>query len=169
MAGKKYDQEAFALSVDPASNMCGVSLWQGKTYIASCLLRSRSDKSPISQRLREIVSQLGDFLQVHLPEARSVDNVVFEGVRSRMVHLASGAILTSPRLNVKVSPKGSFVEAMSWKYWAKRKGATGPAKDVKGLVALAETGWPVEILPEPSDDIADSILIYLCWLDKYAK
>lgn len=60
----------------------------------------------------------------------------------------------------------NFVVTSTWKYWASRRGATGPSKDIKGVKALSEVGFPVEKYGIASDDVADSILIYLAWREK---
>lgn len=71
-----------------------------------------------------------------------------------------------PLIQVKLHPKFSFVESRSWKKYAADRGASGPIKDIKGLKALREIGFPVEQYGIESDDVADSILIYKTWVNR---
>lgn len=157
----------WSLFVDQASNVAGVALAYNGDLRAVETLNAHCSSSPISDRLRILVSELGMFLSKNLPEGDVVRHVVFEGVRSRIVLITCGAFLTCPRITAKISPTANFIESRSWKHLAKRLGATGPIKDVKGIRSLKE------IAPDlfnrykiDSDDAADAILMYLTWLEK---
>lgn len=153
------------LSVDPASNTCGVSLWRDGLFIAGEDLKSGSPKDPLSRRLRDVRDGLERFLDKHAPGV-IIDNVVCEGVRSRIVELCIGGLITARNVEARLHPKNSFVESPSWKRWAQLRGAKGPLKDIKGLKALVEIQWPFEKYPIHSDDVADSVMIFLAWRDR---
>jgi hypothetical protein len=157
--------DGWVLSVDPASNNCGVSLWRDGRYIAGRVLTSENRTDPYSKRLQDICRQLGTFLSIHVGND-TINTVIAEGVRSRIVQVAFGAILTDHHICAALSPKGSFVESMQWKRWARQRGATGLTPDIKGVKALTEAGWPMDKHPIDSEDVADSILIYLTWKDR---
>lgn len=160
----KLKEQGYVLVVDQASNAAGVSLWYNGRLIATTVLESNSAKDPISRRLQDQIPQLDSFLAKHLPDAARITKIVFEGVRARLVLVTVGAFLTCPRIHAKLSPKASFVESTSWKKWAREHGATEERlKDVKGVKALRETGFPVEEHGITSDDVADSVLMYLTW------
>lgn len=157
--------KGWCISVDPASNLCGVSLWHNGVYIASAVLTSNSNRDPFSVRVQTIVRQLNQFLGPILGEAK-VETVVCEGVRSRIVQLCLGSLLTSKYIVAHIGAKSSFVESSQWKNWCKKHGAEGDFKTIKGVKALKQVGWDFEKHPIDSDDIADSILIYLTWLSR---
>ena len=150
------------LAIDQASNSAGCSLWNDKQLIATTVLVSRSPKDTFSKRLQYQVPQLTEFLR----GKPQVDHVLFEGVRARLVLITVGAFLTCPLLDVKLSEKTSFVGSSTWKHWASQRGATGKVKDVKGVKALREIGFPVDYHRITSDDIADSVLQFLAWREK---
>lgn len=160
----KLKEQGYVLVVDQASNAAGVSLWYNGSLKAHTVLRSSSEKDPISQRLQDQLPQLDAFLTAHLPDSARITKIVFEGVRARLVLVTVGAFLTCPRIHAKLSPKASFVESSSWKKWARKHGAMEEKiKDIKGVKALRETGFPVDDYGITSDDVADSILMYLTW------
>lgn len=163
----KPKENSWILSVDQASNLAGASLWHNGVLIDTELLQSKKNTDPIATRLVTQVTQLTSWLDGILPEGEYIKDVVFEGVRSRIVLITVGAFLTCPHLRYcKVHPKRNFVESLLWKYYAKARGAEGPAKDIKGVKALREIGFPVDEHRILSDDIADSLLIYLTWRDR---
>lgn len=143
--------------------MAGVSLWYDGELIAHTVLLSQSADDKYSRRLQHQVPQLTDFLNKQLPKGLNIEKVIFEGMKNRLVLITVGAFLTCPRLDAKLHQKFSFVESSSWKRWAKNKGATGLTKDVKGVKALREIGFPVDKHDIKSDDVADSVLMYLTW------
>jgi hypothetical protein len=96
-----------------------------------------------------------------------IHTIISEDVRSKLVHLSFGSILTCAYIQAHIKTKGSFISPSAWKSWAKLRGATGDFKAIKGVKALRECGWDFTKYPVESDDIADSILIYLTWRDKY--
>lgn len=159
----------YVLSIDPASNSCGVSLWKSNTYLSSAVLKSNHSRDPFSIRVRCIVTGLDRFLGDQLAPGEEITTVVSEGVRSRLVHLAFGAILTSQYIRANVSPKTTFIEPQQWKKYARALGATGDFKDIKGVKALQEAGWDMKNHPIDSDDVADSILIYQTWCLLYGS
>lgn len=154
----------YALSVDPASNLCGVSLWKDGTLIDTAVLASNNNRDLFSVRLQTIAFQLEQFLAKHLKEDEKVTTVVCEGVRSVLVQICIGALLGVRQIHAPISSSKSFVYATSWKKYAKDRGATGPLKDIKGVKALYEMGWTGQEVT--SDDVADSILLYLTWRDR---
>lgn len=161
-------EQGWTLAIDQASNCAGVSLWYNGRLHSTTTLNSTRSTDPLPKRLQTQVPQLTQFLERQLPKGDRVSQVLFEGVRSRIVLVTVGAFLTCPGLaHCKVSAATSFVESSTWKYWAKRHGATGPVKDIKGIKALSETGFPPEQINLMStDDEADSVLLYLAWREK---
>jgi hypothetical protein len=159
----KEKERGYIISVDPASNKCGISLWKDGVLVDTILLESNSPRDLFSIRLQTITLQLEMFLRGAIPEGKKVSTVVCEGVRSVLVQICIGALLTPPQIEAKITSGESFVHATSWKKWAQNRGATGPLKDIKGVKALADIGIYPAIT---SDDVADSILVYLCWRDR---
>lgn len=163
----KTKEMGFVLSIDQASNAAGVSLWNNGDLIATTVLKSRSPTDPFSRRVQFQLEQLTDFLNMHLPPNVDIEKVLFEGVKARLVMVVVGAFLCCPRISAKMHESASFIYSTTWKSWARSKGATGPVKDIKGVPALRDIGFPVDVYHIDSDDIADSILIYLTWSEKY--
>lgn len=160
-------EQGWVLSVDQASNCAGVSLWHNGILIACTTLNSKKSTDTLPRRLQTQVPQLTEFLQKYLPAGEMVTTVIFEGVRARLVALVVGAILTCPLLDkCRINQYASFVESSSWKKWARSHGATGTFEQIKGVKALREVGFPVDKYLLTSDDIADSILMYLTWRQK---
>jgi len=158
-----WDKErGWGLSIDQASMLAGVSLWFNGTLKAYTTLEGGTRKTPMSNRLKAQVEQLDAFLDAHLKDDECVSFVLFEDVKAKQVQMICGAYLTSARINCKIS-KDSLVHTRTWKSWAQRMGAGGPIKDIKGVAALEATGWDFNKYPTDSDDIADSILMYLAW------
>tara|TARA_R110000868_G_scaffold375983_3_gene640690 strand:- start:142 stop:636 length:495 start_codon:yes stop_codon:yes gene_type:complete len=162
----KPKELGYVLSVDQASNCAGVSLWLDGTLQASTTLNSKSASDPFSRRIQFQLEQLNSFIDLHVPADVILDKVIFEGVRSRLVTCVVGAFLCCPRIDAKISEQKNFVESSSWKNWARARGAVGDFKIIKGVKALRECGWDMIKYPVTSDDIADSILMYLCWKDR---
>lgn len=156
----------WVLSIDQATNAAGVSLWKDGTLVDTTVLVSQSSTHSYARRIQYQVPQLTQFLMRHLLPNENVTKILFEGVRSVLVQMAAGAFMMCPLIDAKLSPSDSFVHTTSWKMYAKQRGATGALKDIKGVKALIEIGFPVELLSKQSDDIADSILIYLSWANK---
>ncbi len=162
----KPKESGWILSVDPASNKCGVALWKDGSFIGSALLSSVSSRDPFSRRMQDIYAQLCGFLEGHLGATdEKVKTIVTEGVRSRLVSTCIGSLMVCPRIEANLSPKDSFVEPSTWKKWAKDHGATGPSADIKGIASLKQTPWFNWPIPQ-SDDEADAILIYQAWRDR---
>lgn len=152
----------FVLSIDQASNCAGVSLWghdEQDTLIAFTELLSNSSKDPLPVRLVTQREQLRAFLQFY--SEYPVDHVVCESVKSKMVMVVIGALLAIPEIKCKVTP-ADWVPSLSWKKWARDRGASGPFHDIKGMKALRECTYGETYLFD-SDDIADSVLIYKTW------
>lgn len=156
--------QGWVLSVDPASNSAGVSLWNDGKLIAFETLNSYSKFDSISNRLKAQNFQLTHFLRTNgFSDQNKIKKVIFEGVRSRIVTVTIGAYIVCPFIDAKLNTD-SFIESSSWKYHAKNRGAKGVVKDIKGIQALKDINFPVEKLT--SDDVADSILIYLTWVHR---
>ena len=158
---------SWTLFIDQASNAAGVALAKDGQLLACDTICSTRASDVISQRLQDQIPRLTDFLNKYVPQGEYITNVVFEGVRSRIVLLTVGAFLMCPRIKARLSPTGNFVESQSWKRWAKRQGASGPIKDVKGIRSLREVRPDLfsrfKIL---TDDAADAVMIYLTWLER---
>ncbi len=159
-------EQGYVVSIDQASNNAGVSLWYNGDLKAWVLLSSFSPKDPYSYRLQVMVTQLERWLDSQLPEGQVISQIVFEGVRSRLVLCTVGAFLTVPRIQAKLHQQKNFVESTSWKKYAQIRGATGPIKDIKGVKALREIGFPLDRYQITSDDVADSCLQYLTWRER---
>lgn len=159
----KPKESGYVLSIDQASNAAGVSLWLDGALIATTVLVSKSAGDPFSRRIQGQLDQLNVFIDLHVPADIILEKVIFEGVRSRLVMIVAGAFLTCPRIDAKISEKHNFIESSSWKNWARARGSKGTFKDIKGVKALQECGWDFVKFPVASDDVADSILMYLTW------
>ncbi len=160
----KAKEAGYVLSVDPASNKCGVSLWRDGVYVASTCLSSRSSTDPFSVRMQTIVHQLENFLILELPPGATITTIITEGVRSRLLQTCVGSLIVVKSIQADLSPKTSFVEPQQWKSWAKKHGAT--TEPIKGMSALKEVGWDLKQFPVIGDDASDSVLIYLTWRDR---
>lgn len=159
-------ENGWILAIDQASNCAGVSLWSHGQLVATTTLNSDSPKDALGKRLSRQVEQLKDWLDTRLGKAE-IKTLLFEGVRSRLVLVTVGAFVCVPQLrNCKIHQRHSFVESSSWKRWAQKRGATGKLGDIKGVQALREAGFDVEAHRIDSEDVADSVLIYLCWRDR---
>lgn len=166
MAYCKPKELGYIVSIDQASNAAGVSLWKDGHFMGAEVLTSNSPADSLGKRLSAQVSKLETFLHDLLPSGAEVKVVLFEGVRSRLVLTTVGAFVTCSFLRgCKIHPRHSFIESASWKNWARKHGATAErTADIKGVKALEDIGWNEQRIM--SDDIADSILMYLCWRDK---
>lgn len=162
----KIKEQGFVLSIDQASNNAGASLWYNGELKATKCLAATSPKDPISKRLQTQVRGLELFLDEHLPADAEIRQILFEGVRARLVLCTVGAFLTPARIQAKLSPKHNFVESTSWKKYAQRLGALGVLAEIKGIPALRQIGFDVDRYGIVSQDVADSILMYLCWRDQ---
>lgn len=156
----------WVLSMDQASNSAGVSLWYSDDLRAVTVLTSDKSTDSMARRLQSMVTQLGHFIDAHVPEPDLIRRVIFEGVQSRLVMITIGAFLTCPRIQARISPTKDFVQSSSWKSYAQKRGALGPHSEIKGVRALRDIGYDVDKHRIISDDIADSILIYLTWRDR---
>lgn len=165
MAGKKLDVTVGdVLSLDPGTAVSGVSLWRDGSLVATAALKSPNGyTSTVSGRLKGIVHQLNLLLDAH--DAK-VHIVICENPPHTLLKAVIGAMLVSPRVDSMFSDAHT-VAVMSWKAWARARGAGGPFKDIKGVKALKATGFPV---PQGiGDDEADSILVYLAYRDREKK
>lgn len=156
-------EAGYVLSIDPASNTAGVSLWKDGELITTTELKSTSTKDSMGKRLRDQVDQLNTFLDALLPSGVLIKTVVLENVKSKLVMLVIGAYLSSPYIDANISPSKSFVSPSSWKKYAQLRGGKGDFTKIKGVKALKEIGFPTDKYNITSDDIADSVLIYLTW------
>ena len=162
-----YPRTSKTLSIDQASNQAGVSLWSADgVLLNTCVLASQSKKDPFSKRVTDQIVQLEAFLDTVLDPKEIITHVLFEGVRSRLVLVTVGAFMTCTRLNAGLSAQHSFVESRTWKAWAKRHGAKAFISDVKGVESLLETGFNMPVGMPLTEDIADSIMMYLAWKEK---
>lgn len=163
----KPKEQGYVLSIDQASNAAGVTLWHNGNLASWVLLSSENERDPFPKRMAAMVEQLQQWLDIVLIDGQQIDTVLFEGVRLRLVTCTVGAFCSPTQLrNCHVKEKSSFIESSSWKSYARKQGATGAVKDIKGVKALSEIGFPLDQYPIKSDDIADSVLIYLTWASK---
>lgn len=161
-------ERGYILAVDQATNTAGVTLWKNGRVQAGAVISSLGKSIPFSKRMQNQLVQLNEFMDEHLPFDKELSNIIFEGVRSRLVLVVVGAFCTCPTITVDVSAKKNFVETPSWKSWARKHGALEPVfGKIKGVKALTETGFfSTTNFRTDSDDVADSILIYLTWRDR---
>jgi hypothetical protein len=154
-------EAGYVLSIDPATNLAGVSLWHNGVLVAWRVLDTANKKASVSWRLRQLVTLLDGFLNDHCDD--SLSQVIAENTpRAPYVTMALGAILTHPRITCKFK-NSHWIGSTTWKKYAKSLGAQGHLRTIKGVQALKETGWDFEKYPVDSDDVADSILIYRAW------
>lgn len=164
--GIRKKESGFILAIDQATNSAGVSLWFNGMLVDGIVLCSLGPDLPYCVRIKNQLEQLNKFLDSRLPPDCLIETVVFEGVRERLVLVVAGAFCTARRVSAQLGPK-YFVETPKWKKWAKDHGASQPFKDVKGVRALLDVGfYETTTYRTDSDDIADSILIYLTWRDR---
>lgn len=161
------DLSGWSLFIDQASNAAGVALCHDGELRGTETLCSIRSTDVMSRRLQDIMPQLTHFISKYVPQGEYVEKVFFEGVRSRIVLITVGAFLMCPRIKAWISPTRNFIETGTWKAWAKRNGATGPQKDIKGIRSLRE------IRPElferhriKTDDEADAVLMFLSLKDR---
>jgi hypothetical protein len=161
----KAKELGYVLAIDQASNCAGASLWHDGTILDTTTLNAKKTHA-IGRRLVTQIVQLDAWLDSK-SLAEPIRTLIFEGVRARLVLITVGAFTSSKYLqDCKLNAKHSFVESLSWKNWARKRGAAGPIKDIKGVKALQDIGWDMLKFPVESDDEADSILIYLAWRDR---
>lgn len=157
--------EGWVLSVDQASNAAGVSLWHNRSLVATAVLKSKNSRDAFSRRIQAQAADLRKFLDDHLPPGEVIKTVVFESVKSRIIMAVIGSVLVHERIESPLTPS-HMIGSMSWKKYAQGLGAKGPLKDIKGVPALVDIKFDVEKHGITSEDIADSVLIYLTWLHK---
>ena len=151
------------LSIDQASNKAGCSLWSKAGQLhATAALTYGNPADPYSRRLQGLAKQLESWLLTQ----PTVTQIIFETTKPKLVLASVGAFLTAPSLNVKLHETASFVSPSTWKKWAQLHGATGAFKLIKGVKALRETGFDVDGYGIDSEDVADSVLIYLAWRER---
>ena len=155
-------EEGFVLSIDQASNCAGVSLWHNGQLVAWTDLQASRKKDPMPIRLREQLIQLRMFLETH--NVDTVSAVLFEKVRAEFVSMICGAYLTMNAIKCHIG-KDHLIHTNRWKGWARSQGAgkTVHRSEIKGVQALKEIGWDFNAYPIESDDVADSVLMYLAW------
>lgn len=158
-------EQGYVLSIDQASKCAGVSLWYNGALQATTTLVAHTD-TKYSRRVQQQAEQLNKFLDTQLPATINIEKIVFESVRMKLVIITVGAFLTCPRIDAKMHETASFIPSMSWKKWALDRGATGPFKEIKGVRALKEAGYPVDEVNPLNDDIADSIMMYQVWKNR---
>ena len=153
-------EKGWILSIDQASIKAGVSLWKDGELIAFTDLNGGGKKVPMSKRLHKQRVELDTFLEQHCKG--TVSTVLFEDVKGKFVQMICGAYLTAGKICCKIG-KDHLVHTRTWKSWAQRQGALGPVRDIKGVRALREIGWDFSRWAVESDDVADSLMIYMAW------
>lgn len=148
--------------MDQASNQPGFSLWFDDNLMATVALTVPDPKWTYARRVQYLATELSIWLCKQLGPRARISTVLFEGVRSRQVLVTVGAFLTCTQIDAHLF-KHSFIESSQWKSYAKRRGATAPFIKIKGRKALEEIGWTKEM--PATDDEADSILMYLTWME----
>lgn len=152
----------YTLSIDPASRQAGVSVWYGPVFLGAVTLVSVCNSW--SARVAEMRVQLREFVKALIPPEAVVTRTVIELVPKIVepsIQMVAGALLADPYYQVSPTRK-FFVSPSTWKAFCRRKGC--PDKDPKGMKALQSIGWTKNTF---SDDVADSILIYMTWLERY--
>lgn len=151
------------LSIDQASIKCGASLWDHpkRRLLGSAPLEAPKGW-PYSRRLQHLVGELNNFLK----DKPRPQTVIFENVRPKLVMITVGAFLTSPYIDLTLNEQSSFISSSTWKKWAADRGAGGEFSKIKGVEALAATGFPVDQHGITSDDVCDSIMQYLAWSER---
>jgi hypothetical protein len=160
----KSTKDVYTISVDPASRLCGVSLWCNKEYIAAQSLES--SLKTWSARAAHLRVQARKFVTDNLKGDAIVTRAVCElvpKIAEPSIQMICGSILSDAIFNLDLSRK-FLVSPSSWKAWARRNGCT--SKDPKGVPALVETAFAEKHVIK-SDDVADSIMIFLCWYEKW--
>lgn len=143
------------LSVDSGSNHMGLSLWDGIEFLRSGTVHAGKPTDPYSKRMKDIRAGFNAWLAEDGP----ITTVVSENIRLQLITIPLGIVFLHAS-TVAPFKTCHAISPSSWKKWAQLHGATGKFKDIKGLKALSEVGWPH---PCHSDDEADSILIALCY------
>lgn len=155
---------SYCLSIDPGSNLCGISLWEDDKIIDTIALTGGKLKN-WSARLSKMSQQLEDFLNEH--DIDTVTIVVAERIMfgNPPLQITVGYLINNKHIHANITPK-SFILPAVWKAFAKKNGWTD--RICKGVVVI-EKCFP-QYLPfcKKSEDIADSILIYLAWRRKNA-
>ncbi len=154
--------DGYVMSIDQASKSAGASLWYNDKLVATALFTAPGDDK-YSRRVQSLAEQCTVFLDSHLPKKVNIEKIIFESVRMKLVIITVGCFLTCPRIDARLHEKASFIPSMSWKKWAADRGATGPFKEIKGVRALKESGFPLDGIEPLNDDVADSIMMYQTW------
>lgn len=155
----------YAISIDPASRNAGVSVWHGITYLGSEALYS--NQRTWSARAAEMRAALRIFVNHYIPSTELITCIVSELIPKIVepsVQMITGALVADPRFNGNLARK-QLISPSSWKSYARRHGCVD--KEPKGVKALFQLDYQV---PEwklvKSDDVADSIMIYLTYCEK---
>jgi hypothetical protein len=156
--------EGYVLSVDQASNAAGVSLWLNRSLVGHAVLKSKSSKDSFSRRIQAQAKDLKAFLDAYLPAGEVIRVVLFESVKSRIIMAVIGSVLVHDRIDATLTA-ATMIPSMRWKKWAQGMGATGPLKDIKGVPALREVKFDVDGHGITSEDVSDSVLIFLTWVN----
>ena len=159
----------YSLSIDPATHCAGVSLFKNNELVSWTILTSNHSRDNLTDRMKAQVTQLEEFLQLNLPKGEMVGRIIMEDVRSKLLILSAGAYLTCPYIDAKVAYPYHFISPSKWKSWARRRGASGNSKEIKGLAALRMIKWDFDKYPIMSDDVADSVMQYYCWWHDKAR
>lgn len=147
------------LSIDPASRKAGISVWSGDTLIAAHALES---KLPTwTERAHEMAGQLYSVTHTYTIEQCVIELV--PKIAEPSVQIIAGALISQPHFKFDIR-RAQFVSPSSWKAYVRRKDPS--VKDPKGVKALEAIKWDFAKHPVESDDVADSILIYLAWSGK---
>jgi len=142
----------------------GVSLWADKTYVSSVLLESKL--KTWTARTADMRIQLKVFVEAYLPVGEKITRAVMELVPKicePSIQMAGGAVLSDPAFSLDVTRK-FLVSPSTWKAYVRRKGSK--EKDPKGVSALRAINFPVDAYGITSEDVADSIMIFLAWVEK---
>lgn len=160
-------EAGWIITIDQASNAAGVTLWLDGEFMAATTLNSTKSTDPFGRRLATQAAELERWLISMGLGPTSIKMAIFEGVRARIVLCTVGAFCAVPQLQgCRLHARHTFVESISWKRWAQRRGAEGPMKDIKGVQALMEIGWDFAKYPIATDDEADSVMIYQTWKER---
>lgn len=158
-------ENEYAVSIDPASRNAGISLWLGVNFLASLALYS--NQKTWSARAAEMRAALVAFVFSEIPEDSLITCIISELIPKIVepsVQMITGALVAAPKFNSNITRK-HLISPSSWKSYAKRHGCTDKEpKGVKTLLQL-DTQHP-KWKDIKSDDVADSIMIYLTYCEK---
>lgn len=153
MAKKPIKDYRWTLSADPGSNHLGLALYKDGKFYASHTCHALNDRQDYSERLKTISADFHKWIDEILPPEEEINQVITEYLKLNLAMMSVGLVFLHPRVKCKFQTH-HMISSSTWKKWAKDHGAKGPTKDIKGLTALADIGFPhiKDVLDEDSAD-----------------